>query len=69
MHHTPLPPATATPRLRWLSEAEILYESGHSADEKTAFFTHLAWSLLVPYCTAKGLDEYRALTEMMTNRL
>jgi AcrR family transcriptional regulator len=42
----------------WLSEAEILY-TGDEA-EKLSFFTHLGWSLLVPYLTKKGLKQYEA---------
>jgi AcrR family transcriptional regulator len=45
----------------WLSEAEILYNAAENVpQETTAFFTKLAWSMLMPYLTPSGLEEYHA---------
>jgi AcrR family transcriptional regulator len=45
----------------WLSEGEITYEG--EEQNKLRFFVELGWSLLVPYLTSKGLEEYEAYRE------
>jgi AcrR family transcriptional regulator len=43
----------------WVSEAEILYEG--TDQEKLTYYTQIAFGLIIPYFTQKGLDTYRQL--------
>lgn len=43
----------------WVSEAEILFEG--TEEEKLQYYTHIAFSLIIPYFTQKGLEAYQKL--------
>jgi AcrR family transcriptional regulator len=43
----------------WVSEAEILFEG--TEEEKLTYYTQIAFSLIIPYLTRKGLETYRQL--------
>jgi hypothetical protein len=43
----------------WVSEAEILFEG--TDEEKLTYYTQLAFSLIIPYFTPKGMQAYRQL--------
>jgi AcrR family transcriptional regulator len=43
----------------WVSEAEILFEG--TDEEKLTYYTQIAFSLIIPYLTRKGLETYRQL--------
>ncbi|MDO1449088.1 TetR/AcrR family transcriptional regulator [Rhodocytophaga aerolata] len=43
----------------WVSEAEILFDGPD--EEKLAHYTQLAFSLIIPYFTPKGLEAYQYL--------
>ncbi len=43
----------------WVSEAEILFYG--SNEEKLKYYTQIAFSLIIPYLTDKGLSAYRDL--------
>lgn len=43
----------------WVSEAEILFEG--TEDEKLTYYTQIAFSLIIPYFTRKGLQAYQQL--------
>jgi AcrR family transcriptional regulator len=43
----------------WVSEAEILFEG--TDEEKLSYYTRIAFSLIIPYFTRKGLEAYQNL--------
>ncbi|WP_337043971.1 TetR/AcrR family transcriptional regulator [Emticicia sp. 17c] len=43
----------------WLLSAEVLYEGRE--EDKLQYYLNMAFTLIVPYLTEKGLEEYKAL--------
>jgi AcrR family transcriptional regulator len=43
----------------WVSEAEILFEG--TEQEKLTYYTQIAFGLIIPYFTQKGLETYKQL--------